>query len=296
MKYIKDFDSIIESKSTENLDEAVNASGYLKAGKLGINDQFLGRRSLSWTLSVDLGLKATDEYVGPWIGFDHVSMYAVGRKGGTILDDALTNKYTYEELKAAAAKYLGIEESAEVNEAKFVSSYDTKVDNAETEREVLKIYPKAKFFTGKLTHFFGELEPNLFFKAYYPKYYKEDTGKTVKGDFKITSVYSQKGRNYVELMKESLNEAKKFKPGDKWSSDFDYDGMLKYALKVNEKTPIKMLNKLFDSATDVNYHTPFANLGIAIDWIEDGDTKGAKDYIKNFHEDIKKEMKNQGIK
>ena len=101
--------------------------------------------------------------------------------------------------------------------------------------------------------------------------------------------------NYLGLdpLKESLNEAKKFKPGDKWSSDFDYDGMLKYALKVNEKTPIKMLNKLFDSATDVNYHTPFANLGIAIDWIEDGDKEGAKDYIKNFHEDIKKEIKNQ---
>lgn len=95
---------------------------------------------------------------------------------------------------------------------------------------------------------------------------------------------------------ESLTEAKKFKPGDMWSSDFDYEGMLRYGLKVNEKTPIKMLNKLFDSATDVNYHTPFRNLGIAIDWIEDGDKKGAKDYIKNFHEDIKKEMKNQGIK
>ena len=90
---------------------------------------------------------------------------------------------------------------------------------------------------------------------------------------------------------ESVNEAKKFKPGDKWSNDFDYEGMLKYALKVNEKTPIKTLNNLFDSATDVNYHTPFANLGIAIDWIEDGDKAGAKDYIKMFHHDIKKEMK-----
>ena len=167
MKYIKGFDKIIESKSNEEteLNEAVNASGYLKAGKLGVNDQFLGRRSLAWTLSVDLGLKATDEFVGPWLGFDHVSMYAIGKNGGTILDDALTNKYTYEELKSAAAKYLGIKESADLNEAKFVSSYDTKVNDAETEKDVLKIYPKAKFFTGKLTHFFGELEPNLFFKA-----------------------------------------------------------------------------------------------------------------------------------
>jgi len=87
-----------------------------------------------------------------------------------------------------------------------------------------------------------------------------------------------------------LNEAKKFKPGDMWSDDFDYMGMLKYALKVNEKTPLKTLNALFDSATDVNYHTPFANLGIAIDWIEDGDKEGAKDYIKMFHKDIKKEL------
>ena len=98
----------------ESVNEAirVNASGYIKAGKLGVNDQFLGRRSLGWTLSVDLGLKATDEYVGPWVAFDHVSMYSVGKKGGTILDDALTNKYTYKELKKAAADFLGIKESA----------------------------------------------------------------------------------------------------------------------------------------------------------------------------------------
>lgn len=184
-----------------------------------------------------------------------------------------------------------------VDEARFVKSYDTKVNDAETKKEIKKIYPKAKFFIGKSSHFFGELEPNLFFKAYYAKEIEYDTGEAIKGDFKITSVYSKKGSNYVELMKESLvTEAKKFKPGDMWSSDFDYEGMLKYGLKVNEKTPIKMLNKLFDSATDVNYHTPFRNLGIAIDWIEDGDKAGAKDYIKNFHDDIKTEMKNQGIK
>jgi len=98
------------------------------------------------------------------------------------------------------------EKPEKVDEAKFVKSYDTRVNDAETEKEVLKIYPKAKFFVGKMSHFFGELEPNLFFKAYYPKYYKQDTGKTVKGDFKITSVYSQKGSRYVELMKESVLE------------------------------------------------------------------------------------------
>ena len=32
----------------------------------------------------------------------------------------------------------------------------------------------------------------------------------------------------------------------------------------------------------VIYYKPFANLGIAIDWIEDGDKAGAKDYIKKI--------------
>ena len=93
------------------IEEAVNASGYIKAGKLGYNDQFLGRRSLSYTLSVELGMNPKNEFIGPWLGFDHVSLYATGKKGGTILDDALTGKYTYDELKAAAADFLGIKES-----------------------------------------------------------------------------------------------------------------------------------------------------------------------------------------
>jgi len=90
-----------------------------------------------------------------------------------------------------------------------------------------------------------------------------------------------------------LNEAKKFKPGDKWSNDFDYDGMLKYALKVNHKTPLKTLQKLHDSATDVNYHTPFSGLGNAIDWITDDgvNSQEGKDFMKQFHNDIKSEIK-----
>ena len=59
---------------------------------------------------------------------------------------------------------------------------------------------------------------------------------------------------------------------------------------------IQILKDLFESYTDVNYHTEAQDLGIAIDWIEDGDKKGAKDYIKSFHEDIKKEMADQGLK
>ena len=94
--------------------------------------------------------------------------------------------------------YKGIDEST-VTEAKFVKDFNKDVLDAETKEEVLELYPNAKFFVGKHSHFFGELETNLFFKAYYPKYYKEDFGKKINGDFKITSVYSEKGSKYVNL-------------------------------------------------------------------------------------------------
>jgi hypothetical protein len=90
---------------------------------------------------------------------------------------------------------------------------------------------------------------------------------------------------------ESIDEAKKFKIGNMWSSDFDYGGMLAAGLKVDVNTPIKKLNKLFDSFTDVNYHTEAKSLGIAIDWIEDGDKKGAKEYMDMFHKACKEALK-----
>lgn len=106
-------EAVEESEETEE----VNENKYAKAGKLGYNDQFLGRRSLSKTLSLDLGLNPKHQFGGgDWLGFDHVSLYASGKKGGTILDDALSGKYTYDELKAAAADYLGVKESEETEE------------------------------------------------------------------------------------------------------------------------------------------------------------------------------------
>jgi len=101
----------VDIKESYNINEAkINPKAYQKAGKLGYNDQFLGRKSLSWTLSVDLGMNPKHEFSGgDWLGFDHVSLYVNGgKKEGTILDDALTGKYTYDELKSAAAEFLGL--------------------------------------------------------------------------------------------------------------------------------------------------------------------------------------------
>ena len=73
-----------------------------------------------------------------------------------------------------------------------------------------------------------------------------------------------------------------FQPGDMWSNDFDYVGMLKYSAEMEiPEDPnallamAELLNKLFDSYEDVNYHSEARDLGIAIDYIED--SKGIED-------------------
>lgn len=102
-------------ESTEVNEEAISENAYRKAGKLGYNDQFLGKKSLSATLAAELGFDPKK----PWtegIGFDHVSMYANGKKEGTIKANALTGKYTYDDLLKMAKKFLGIKESVEVEE------------------------------------------------------------------------------------------------------------------------------------------------------------------------------------
>lgn len=108
-------------------------------------------------------------------------------------DDAGLAEYIEESNETFKIKVKALNEAegdiTVVTEAKFVKDFDKAVLDATTEDDVLKVYPKAEFFVGKISHFFGELEPNLFFKAYYTK----------GSDFKIASIYSEKGSNYVHL-------------------------------------------------------------------------------------------------
>lgn len=289
MKYIKDFESINENKR--------NAKRFKNKGGLMRNDQFSGNVSLSKTLADELGFDLKKEFT-EGIGFDNIAMYDTA-SGETIIDDALSGEHTYDDLVKIAKEWYKKNESAEINEAKKLGLGDKGVDYNDNVVEIIAIgnYNKIAKMLKKET---GNDPEDYGYEKAPGNYYLTKNIEATEGNVGDVAMYPVKYdmANYwgLDPLKESLNEAKKFKPGDKWSSDFDYEGMLKYALKVNEKTPIKMLNKLFDSATDVNYHTPFRNLGIAIDWIEDGDKKGAKDYIKNFHDDIKEEMKDQGIK
>ena len=81
-----------------------------------------------------------------------------------------------------------------------------------------------------------------------------------------------------------------YKLGDKFSSDFDYEGMLQAGLKVKISTPLAKMQQLYDSFEDVNYHSENSHLGHAIDYIEDGDKAGALKHLKLFRDAIRKTL------
>ena len=85
-------------------------------------------------------------------------------------------------------------------------------------------------------------------------------------------------------------QEKTYQLGDMFSSDFDYDGMLKAGLKVKISTPLSKMKQLYDSFEDVNYHSENGHLGNAIDYIEDGDKAGALKHLKLFRDAIRKTL------
>lgn len=68
-----------------------------------------------------------------------------------------------------------------------------------------------------------------------------------------------------------------YKLGNKWSENFDYDGMLETGANVTEQTPVSDLQKLFDSFEDVNYHTESEPLWEAIQ----GKKAGQEEYFRS---------------
>ena len=101
-----------------------------------------------------------------------------------------------------------------------------------------------------------------------------------------------------ERMFGSLNEAaKKYKLNDRWSDDFDYEGMLKMGTKSKVSDGVNKLEKLFNSFEDVNYHAVSTPLWDAIISLKDkGPTKAdskklAAQHLKKFNKLCKDEMK-----
>ena len=123
---------------------------------------------------------------------------------------------------------------------------------------------------------------------------KVDDKKAGKVDAKIgaeNDLAIEKDKKGRDVFAVGLTEV--FQPGDMWSNDFDYIGMLKYGASLqipndpNELLGmIDTLNLLFDSFEDVNYHRESQDLGNAIEYIEDSkgieDLETAQDFLERF--------------
>ncbi len=86
-----------------------------------------------------------------------------------------------------------------------------------------------------------------------------------------------------------------YKIGSGWTTDFDYDGMLKAGLKAGVDTDIEVLKKMSDDFEDVNYHRENSHLQNAIEALEEGAIKEASMFFGDFHAEIKQTIKDQGM-
>ena len=86
------------------------------------------------------------------------------------------------------------------------------------------------------------------------------------------------------------DEPHSYKPGDMFSTDFDYEGMLKAGLKIRINTPIETMQAIYDSFEDVNYHRENSHLGDVIDAVEGGNKEAALDALKKFRREIKETL------
>jgi len=114
-----------------------------------------------------------------------------------------------------------------------------------------------------------------------------------KGDFDaaktkfVKEAMSDQQMKDIEKYGQEDKVVKNFKPGDMFSTDFDYEGMLEFGLKVRLNTPIETLKALFNSFEDVNYHSEGSHLSYAIDSIEERDKVEALDHLRSFKKAIK---------
>ena len=121
---------------------------------------------------------------------------------------------------------------------------------------------------------------------------KVDDKKAEKVDMKIgaeNDLAIEKDKDGHDVYARGLKEA--FEPGNMWSNDFDYNGMLRYSVNMEiPKDPselvgmLETLKNLFESYTDVNYHSEAADLGNAIDLIS---KKGSQPTFRGI-EDLKR--------
>ena len=120
---------------------------------------------------------------------------------------------------------------------------------------------------------------------------KVDGKKADKVDIKIgaeNDLAIEKDKDGMDVYAGGIREA--YKPGDMWSNDFDYVGMLKAGSQATYEMGLEYLQKLYDSFEDVNYHSENKHLGFAIEEMENPgqDVNQAMANIEDYLEDFNK--------
>ena len=92
--------------------------------------------------------------------------------------------------------------------------------------------------------------------------------------------------DYKKYLKSNPLLKEEYKLGDKFSKDFDYDGMVRMGLSMDENSDVEDLQALYNSFEDVNYHSEIQNLGLAIDALRDGEREEAEIFIGDFNDDL----------
>ena len=90
--------------------------------------------------------------------------------------------------------------------------------------------------------------------------------------------------------KEKIWASEEYKPGNMWSDNFDYDGMLYAGLAIRLDTPIETMQAISDSFEDVNYHRENDHLQATIEALKSSDMAGAKTHLKQFRAEVKKTL------
>lgn len=139
------------------------------------------------------------------------------------------------------------------------------------------------------------------------RFHKNELAVDRKGNPKIDSEPSRfKGRDKSRMRatKENVDEKmsdefmaqvanygkhkgqKTYQLGDAWSDDFDYAGMLKAALKIRLNTPMKVMQQIYDSFEDVNYHRENRHLHAAMDALKNNNKEEAAQHLKDHKKEI----------
>jgi hypothetical protein len=94
----------------------------------------------------------------------------------------------------------------------------------------------------------------------------------------------------VDMVKKGITE--RYQPGDMWSTNFDYKGMLKAAANLSVSSPEELMQNISDSFEDVNYHRENSHLLDAIEAKKENDNDAIKFHLALFKDELKKTIKN----